>query len=57
MKQATRQVPPLALNEVEQELSRMRKVSEEIRLALERILASNELDRTVNQTIVEDLIR
>ena len=58
MKQMTKViVPSIALSEVEQELVKMRKVSSDIRLVLEKILASNEIDCSANQTIVDDLFR
>ena len=50
-------VPPITLSEVEQELIKMRKVSNDIRLVLEKILASNGIDRSANQNIVDDLLR
>jgi|JI9StandDraft_1071089.scaffolds.fasta_scaffold113659_1 hypothetical protein len=57
MKQATKTlVPPVAFTEVEQELTKMRKVGQDIRLVLEKILSSNDIDRSVSQNIVDDLL-
>lgn len=58
MKQSVRpSIPAVALTEVEQELIKMRKVSEDIRVVLEKIIASADIDRQVNQNIVDDLLR